>query len=164
LQISAWIAADTDNEQRAAILLGAAETLWHRLGSTILIFPAMGRFQDRCDQQMRSKLGPKQVATAREQGAAMSRDEAAAFALDEQPPQHASPHSEMSKLTKREREVAALVAQGLTNRAIAESLVVSQRTAQGHVENILMKLGFTSRTQIAAWVAQQQVSTQSAVT
>jgi DNA-binding NarL/FixJ family response regulator len=57
-----------------------------------------------------------------------------------------------SVLTPREREVAALVAEGLTNRQIAESLYVAERTAETHVENILMKLGFTSRTQVAGWV------------
>jgi DNA-binding NarL/FixJ family response regulator len=55
-------------------------------------------------------------------------------------------------LTPREREVAALVAEGMTNRQIAESLYVAERTAETHVENILMKLGFTSRTQVARWV------------
>lgn len=43
----------------------------------------------------------------------------------------------------------------MTNRAIAEKLVISQRTAQGHVEHVLAKLGFTSRAQIAAWVVEQ---------
>lgn len=57
-----------------------------------------------------------------------------------------------SVLTPREREVAALVAEGMTNRQIAESLFVAERTAETHVENILMKLGFTSRTQVAGWV------------
>src|SRR5262249_22208636 len=54
-------------------------------------------------------------------------------------------------LTKREREVAALVARGLSNRAIAQALVVSERTVESHVTNTLGKLGFTSRAQIAAW-------------
>jgi DNA-binding NarL/FixJ family response regulator len=54
-------------------------------------------------------------------------------------------------LTSREREVAALIAQGKSNRAIAEVLVVSERTAETHVGNILYKLGFSSRAQIAAW-------------
>ncbi|MFI5491467.1 ATP-binding protein [Actinoplanes sp. NPDC051859] len=59
-------------------------------------------------------------------------------------------------LTRREREVAALVAEGMTNREIAARLVVAQRTAEGHVENILSKLGFTSRSQVAAWLAAQR--------
>jgi DNA-binding CsgD family transcriptional regulator len=54
-------------------------------------------------------------------------------------------------LTRREREVAALVAAGGTNRAIAGALVLSERTVEGHVSNILGKLNFTSRAQIAAW-------------
>ena len=62
--------------------------------------------------------------------------------------------SSVTGLTKREREVAGLIAQGLTNKVIAAKLVISPRTAQGHVEHILTKLGFTSRTQIAGWVVE----------
>src|SRR5689334_491948 len=58
-------------------------------------------------------------------------------------------------LTRREREVALLVAQGLTNREIASRLFISERTAESHVEQIRGKLGFRSRSQIAAWVANQ---------
>jgi len=54
-------------------------------------------------------------------------------------------------LSRREAEVARLVAEGLTNREIAERLVISQRTAQNHVQHILIKLGFSTRSQIAAW-------------
>ena len=56
-------------------------------------------------------------------------------------------------LSPREDEVARLVAEGLTNRQIAERLVISERTAQNHVQHILTKLGFTTRSQIAAWRA-----------
>jgi pimeloyl-ACP methyl ester carboxylesterase/DNA-binding CsgD family transcriptional regulator len=58
----------------------------------------------------------------------------------------------MEPLTRRQREVASLVAEGLTNREIAARLVVSERTAEGHIEQIRTKLGVRSRTQIAAWV------------
>jgi DNA-binding CsgD family transcriptional regulator len=54
-------------------------------------------------------------------------------------------------LSRREAEVATLVAEGLTNRQIAERLVISERTAQNHVQHILTKLGFTTRSHIAAW-------------
>jgi DNA-binding CsgD family transcriptional regulator len=60
-------------------------------------------------------------------------------------------------LTKRELEVAALVAAGASNREIAERLVVSERTAETHVQNILVKLGFGSRTQIAAWAVGERL-------
>ena len=59
----------------------------------------------------------------------------------------------VSGLTKREREVAAYVAEGLTNRDIADRLVISDRTVETHVEHIRNKLGFHSRVQIGAWVA-----------
>ena len=56
-------------------------------------------------------------------------------------------------LGEREAEVALLVAQGLTNRQIAERLVISERTAENHVQHILATLGFATRSQIAAWSA-----------
>lgn len=58
-------------------------------------------------------------------------------------------------LTARERDVLELVAQGLSNRGIAESLVVSERTARTHVSNILSKLGLGSRTQAALWAIRE---------
>jgi DNA-binding NarL/FixJ family response regulator len=58
-------------------------------------------------------------------------------------------------LTTREREVAALVAQGRSNREIGEAMVVSERTVEKHVENILAKLAFSSRVQIAAWAVEK---------
>ena len=58
-------------------------------------------------------------------------------------------------LTHREREVAALIAQGKSNRAIAEALVVGERTIETHVGNILSKLGCVSRAQIAAWAVEK---------
>src|SRR5689334_8536915 len=59
-------------------------------------------------------------------------------------------------LTRRAREVAEQVALGLTNREIATRLKVSLRTVEWHVEQIMNKLGFTSRSQIAAWVGRSQ--------
>ncbi|GLW96347.1 LuxR C-terminal-related transcriptional regulator [Microtetraspora sp. NBRC 16547] len=59
-------------------------------------------------------------------------------------------------LTRREHEVAELVADGLSNREVAEKLVISKRTAEAHMEHILAKLNFSSRTQVAAWVAQRR--------
>jgi len=62
-------------------------------------------------------------------------------------------------LTRREREVAQLVADGLTNRAIAQRLYVSERTAANHVQHILDKLGLSNRSQAASLVSRQQLST-----
>ncbi len=61
-------------------------------------------------------------------------------------------------LTRREREVSDLVQQGLSNKEIAQRLFLSERTVEGHVASICNKLGFHSRTQIAAWAARQRVT------
>jgi DNA-binding CsgD family transcriptional regulator len=59
-------------------------------------------------------------------------------------------------LTARELQVAGLIAVGRSNKEIAAELVISQRTAENHVEHILAKLGFTSRAQVVAWAAASQ--------
>ncbi|MEP7105886.1 MAG: LuxR C-terminal-related transcriptional regulator [Chloroflexota bacterium] len=61
-------------------------------------------------------------------------------------------------LTAREREIAQLVAEGLTNREMAARLFISERTAEGHVEQIRNKLNFSTRSQIAAWAVEQRLS------
>ena len=85
------------------------------------------------------------------------RDDFLHAALEELPKavrtaQPTSPTRALDLLTMREREVAALIAQGKSNHEIADSLVVSERTVTTHVSNILGKLGFTSRTQVVAWL------------
>ena len=65
----------------------------------------------------------------------------------------------LGQLTRREQEVAALVARGLSNSQIAAALVISARTVETHVEHIMDKLGVSTRAQIAAWsTAQPQAS------
>ena len=61
-----------------------------------------------------------------------------------------------SPLTAREHEIVVLIERGLSNRQIADELVISPATAARHVANILSKLGFTSRTQIASWAARHE--------
>jgi DNA-binding NarL/FixJ family response regulator len=65
----------------------------------------------------------------------------------------------VTALTEREREVLALVAQGLSNQQIADSLVISERTARTHVSNILGKLGVVSRTQAALLAIREGIAT-----
>jgi DNA-binding NarL/FixJ family response regulator len=96
-----------------------------------------------------------------QRGKSFTLDEALAYALGEQPTAPPAPSTapvapELPQLTRREREVATLVARGMSNKDIAAKLVIAQRTAEAHVEHILTKLGFTSRTQITARIAEQQ--------
>ena len=84
------------------------------------------------------------LRSAREAGADQAGNGAAPARREPAPP---------SVLTPREQEIATLIADGYSNRAIADELVISPATAARHVANILAKLGFTSRAQIAAWAA-----------
>ncbi|NBE94975.1 LuxR family transcriptional regulator [Nonomuraea sp. KC401] len=104
----------------------------------------------------RALLGDEMVAVLWAEGTKMTADQAVSCALDgtrPDPPAAAFvPVVQESRLTAREREIAELVARGLSNRAIADELVISPATAARHVANILSKLGFSTRTQIAAWM------------
>ncbi|WP_040699000.1 helix-turn-helix transcriptional regulator, partial [Nocardia vinacea] len=154
----AWTVADRDG-QRAAVLMGASENLLRSAPDYSIYFPQQIQVHDECKRTVRRALGERGFDAAVRRGRALGMSAAVAYALGE-PPTAAPPASGL-KLTKRERQVADLVAQGLTNKQIAAKLVISQRTAQHHVEHILTKLGFTSRAQIAAWIvdeAQQESS------
>src|SRR5262249_50184076 len=101
--------------------------------------------------KMAKALGRKRFTELSTWHVRLGKDEAIDLALGAHTSTKARPAK--SPLTKREREIAALIAQGMSNRAVAESLVISPRTVEGHVERILANLVFTSRAQIAAWVA-----------
>lgn len=154
LQTMAWIEADQQRAQRAAVLLGAADALWREIGGPTATFLDKLSYHTECVRSTRGILGERIYDKHFRQGSTLGFAEAAAFALGEQPSPTQPHHSGTAPLTRRERQVAALVAEGLTNKLIAARLTISQRTAQGHVEHILTKLGFTSRTQIAAWVVE----------
>jgi len=87
----------------------------------------------------------------------MDLDQLVAFVLDEPIPTEPRTSAAVQEdlLTAREREICTMVAEGLTDREIADRLVLSPRTVQTHVANVLAKLGFRSRVQIAAWTTTQ---------
>ncbi|MGV9949648.1 protein kinase domain-containing protein [Rhodococcus aetherivorans] len=152
----AWISADQRDARRAAVLLGAADGLAQAIGSSPIIHSTLVVHHDECARRTRQTLGDNAFSAAHRRGEQFDLDAAIAYALREQPPAASTPGTDASaRLTKRERQVADLIGEGLTNQAIARRLVISPRTAQGHVEHILAKLGFTSRAQVAAWVAEQ---------
>ncbi|WP_067905048.1 protein kinase domain-containing protein [Nocardia vaccinii] len=154
LETLAWIAANQHHTRRAAVLMGTAGSLERVTGGSALMFRGLHAYRDECVRSSREALGERAFEAARQEGAAMSFDTAVSFALGERAEAAEPASRSVGKLTKRERQVADLVAQGLTNKAIAARLVISQRTAEGHVEHILTKLGFASRAQIAAWTAE----------
>ncbi|MFF2114309.1 protein kinase domain-containing protein [Rhodococcus koreensis] len=158
LEALAWT-CDDHNAHRAAVLMGAAESLGHAVGSSPILFHNHSLHHENCVQMARQSLGERAFLDAQHKGAALTFTEAVAYAIGEQPHPTTPTSDDAPHLTTRERQVSELVAQGLTNKAIANTLVISPRTAQGHVEHILTKLGFTSRAQIAAWVAEQAQNT-----
>jgi DNA-binding NarL/FixJ family response regulator len=108
-------------------------------------------------------LGPEAIARLRAEGSALEVSSAVELALtvslpaaagDEDDPSRSGPSATPpGGLTPREREIVALIVRGRSNMAFAEELVISPATAARHVANILLKLGFSSRAQVAAWAA-----------
>lgn len=150
----AWIAAADGNYTRSAVLLGCAQAMRQTGGLPDIAIPGLRAQHEECERRTREALGQKSYDAGYRKGASASFGEAVAYALAEsrEPSRSRATASDKTALTRRELQVAGLVAEGLTNSAIAAKLVIAQRTAEGHVERILAKLGFTSRTQIAAWI------------
>jgi predicted ATPase/DNA-binding SARP family transcriptional activator/DNA-binding CsgD family transcriptional regulator len=140
--------------ERAARLLGAAESMREATGSALP--PPIREAHDQNVATLRPALGEQTFTALWTQGSAMSFEEAVEFALAEEPASKPPGDELSSTLTRREREVAALIARGLTNRKIAKELTLSERTVDTHVRNILKKLGVGSREQVASRLVEQQ--------
>jgi len=170
LETLSWVSATERRDQRAAQLLGAAERLWQATQTSLAAFTGLRDYHDESMAAIRMRLGDKAFDAAFRRGTELSTAETVSMALERPAPASAptpraapadtrpTPDAQLAELglTRREREVITLIAQGLSNREIAARLVVAQRTAEGHVENILSKLGFTSRAQVAGWLATQR--------
>jgi non-specific serine/threonine protein kinase len=160
LDLLAWITAAQGDGERAAVLLGAAGRLWQTFGLQLFGSKDFIALREQCKEQAHRALGERAFEAALARGRELVLDQALAFALDERPTAAAPPSRGAAMvLTPCEKEIADLVAHGMSNKEIAAALVISLRTAEGHVEHILAKLGFTSRAQIAAWGAEHRVRT-----
>jgi len=146
--------------ERTARLLGAAQVL--REGVNSVIDPGDQPEHDRTAAEIRSQLGEEAFTAAWQEGRNMSLEQILAYARssstsDEEGAglkewaSRIGTKADHGGLTDREAEVVALIAQSKSNGEIAEALVITKRTVETHIGNILSKLGFTSRGQIAAW-------------
>ncbi|MER7396322.1 LuxR C-terminal-related transcriptional regulator [Streptomyces sp. NPDC000151] len=154
LAILTWLAAGQGRYVRTAWLVGAAEKLGENMSAILLGFPSLTGAYDGARAEAARQLGETHFERLLRRGAGLSVGEvvdlveADAERPDAGAPCDADPHPTHT-LTRREREVAALVREGLSNREIAERLVISKRTADAHLEHILGKLGCSSRAEIA---------------
>jgi DNA-binding CsgD family transcriptional regulator len=177
LEAFAALAAARQQPERAARLAGAACQLRESLGHGTGIGPRI----EAVLEFARGRLGASAAAALFAEGREVSAEDAVGFALgpDQDQPvpgplaatepawtdparrgavthRNSIPPGLPTPLTPREHEIVKLIARGLSNREIADELVISPATAARHVANILAKLGYSSRTQIASWATRHE--------
>jgi predicted ATPase/DNA-binding SARP family transcriptional activator/DNA-binding CsgD family transcriptional regulator len=162
LRAAATLAAAQELPARSARLWGAAESLQETIGAALS--PVELRVHGPYIKAARQDLGEVAWEVALTEGKAMTVEEAEAYAEREdrerprrvlalKAPQQSRQHDQ--GLTRRQREIALLVARGLSNRQIASELTISQNTVANHVASIARKLNAPSRSRIAVWVTER---------
>jgi DNA-binding CsgD family transcriptional regulator len=149
------LAAAQDRAADAAALFGAAEAALEALGSELWL--ANRPDYERWRARARASLGTSEFTRTMAAGRLLHPGAATAFALEQaarRPWLRGRADTRASSLTPREREVAHHVARGLTNREIAGTLVISEKTAANHLQHVLEKLDLRTRTQLAARAAE----------
>ena len=154
----AGVAAAQGDGERAAALLGVPRERAAGPARPVDLLPpvVVQSLRAEAEQRATDLLGRRRYAARSAEAAQLSEDAALRFALGDVLQEPSRDAADTGSLTPRELAVAELVGRGLSNRDLGAELGISERTAQGHVQNILRKLGFTSRTQVAAWVADRQ--------
>ena len=203
LEVLGWLAARGAQPERAAGLLGAADTVWRRTSSRMSNVAVMEQRHQRAAKQAREALGGLHYENAHDRGGALDLSAIVAWAADDSgmvpwpgdvglprdgdgvaagigagagrglgPGVGAAGNAEAgadgdgngpgsaapitaAALTRREREIALLVASGLSNRDIATRLFISKRTVDAHVEHIFSKLEISSRVKLTMWLQSQ---------
>jgi non-specific serine/threonine protein kinase len=164
LEAMAGVAGARGQAERAVRLWGATRALREGIGATMV--PGERAILEPHLASAHSRLGTEAWDAALTEGRGMTSEQAVEYALSQEAPEpQVSPTPErrqpvgaqLDVLTHREEEVAAMVAQGLSNRQIAQELFLSERTIENHVSKILRKLELTSRTEIAAWATVQRL-------
>ncbi len=172
LDLLGWLAADDGRFERSAWLLGAAQARWELAGGRLGGNPVMEGHRARSAAAAARALGPGRCAELRARGADTPIEQIVALAVagDDALPSVPAPRRawddragmaagpggapgqpDAEELTGREREIAALVAGGLSNRDIANRLFISRRTVDAHLNHIYAKLRISSRVQLTIW-------------
>ena len=156
----ACVADSEGRTARAARLWGVSEAIREAAGFRLphAALTVM-RYESRLTE-VRARLGDDAFEAAWAEGRVMPLERAVEYALSEDEsiivrPEKAQKGKQIPVLTRREEEVAVLVARGLTNHQVSEELSISERTAANHVASILRKQHLHSRTQIATWATEK---------
>jgi predicted ATPase/DNA-binding CsgD family transcriptional regulator len=155
LESLAAVAAERGELARACRLAGAADGLLERMGARP---PTTAPMRSTLVARWRAALATPEGERAFAEGRNLQLGQAIAFALGEEgapEPPSPAPDAVKQALTRRQLEVARLVARGHSNREIAGRLFISERTVEGHIEQICNKLGFNSRVQVAGWIIRE---------
>jgi predicted ATPase/DNA-binding CsgD family transcriptional regulator len=150
------LAAAAGRYTRTAWLLGAADEMWQLVGSRLGKDPFLESLHRQTERTTRDALGADQFTMLFRRGGDTPLDQIVALAAGDADELRAGPAGGTAgsgfPLTGRELEIAALVAEGLSNREIAAKLGISKRTVDAHIEHIFGKLGVSSRVQLATWL------------
>ncbi|MEU1956027.1 helix-turn-helix transcriptional regulator [Nocardia rhamnosiphila] len=154
LEFLGWVVLDAADADRGARLLAASEVASRTVGPHLVGFTRLLQWHGEYRRRARRELGAAEYESAIKSAQQMSVADLVDYALGRLGSAE-SDHGmgDELPLTPRERQIAVLVSEGKTNKEIAAELVIAHRTVDSHVENILVKLGFSSRVQIAALVA-----------
>src|ERR1700722_8856485 len=172
LDLLGWLAADDGRFERSAWLLGAAQARWELAGGRLGGNPVMEGHRARSAAAAARDLGAGRCGGLHARGAGPSIEEIVALAVagDDALPSVPTPRTawddragtatgpggaagqpDAEELTSREREIASLVAGGLSNRDVADRLFISRRTVDAHLNHIYGKLRISSRVQLTIW-------------
>lgn len=151
LEALAMLALRQQRCERTAWLMGAADVLWDRAGQRLGGTAIMEELHQQAVKAAQDALGDDRYAALFRDGAGRPLDLVVRLAVTDADELPSAPGRQRPAglLTGRERQIAALVGEGMSNRDIAQQLGISKRTVDAHLEHIFAKLGISSRVQLA---------------
>jgi non-specific serine/threonine protein kinase len=156
VELLGGLACEQGLAERTAKLLSAAAALRQNTG--VPIPPILRPAYQRNLATARRAISTDRFSAAWEEGSAMTVDQLVEYARQPDAALSQPQAPSVDPPSQRERQVIGLVARGYTNRQIAEELIISGRTADGHVANILAKLGLSTRAQAAVWAVEHPLA------